>query len=80
MLWPEPTQQHRLEEIRDNLHSRIAEARREGWAGELEGLRISLAGAEDKLSQIDRRTRTTHLGMPTVKRPTQRHEGSASST
>ena len=35
---------------------RIAEAEREGWLGEIEGLKVSLAGAEDKLAQIDRRT------------------------
>jgi hypothetical protein len=39
-------------------------AEREGWLGETEGLKISLA-AEDKLAQIDRRScRTTDLGMP----------------
>jgi hypothetical protein len=43
-----------LEEIRDNLIARIAEAEREGWLGEVQGLRVSLAGAEDKLSQLAR--------------------------
>ncbi|POX63157.1 hypothetical protein C3492_13535 [Streptomyces sp. Ru62] len=32
---------------------RIAEAEREGWLGETEGLRVSLAGAESKISQVD---------------------------
>ncbi|MFE9122854.1 hypothetical protein [Streptomyces sp. NPDC007172] len=50
MLWPDPAQRDRLVEIRDNLHARIAEAEREGWLGEVEGLRVSLAGAEDKLA------------------------------
>lgn len=55
----------RLEEIRDNLLARIAEAEREGWLGEIEGLRISLAGAEDKLARIDQRSsRAIDLGMP----------------
>ena len=49
-------QRPRLIEIRDNLIARIAEAQREGWLGEIEGLRISLAGAEDKLAQIDAQT------------------------
>jgi hypothetical protein len=67
MLWPDPAQQHRLTEIRDNLTDRIAEAEREGWLGEIEGLRISLAGAEDKLTQIRRRTATTaDLGIPSI--------------
>ena len=65
----DPAQRARLEEIRDNLHARIAEAEREGWLGEVEGLKVSLAGAEDKLAQIDttlrRRAGTTQLGMPT---------------
>jgi integrase len=56
MLWPDPDQQPRLVEIRDNLTARITEAEREGWHGEVEGLKISLAGAHEKLSQIDSRT------------------------
>jgi len=68
MLWPDPAQRDRLVDIRDNLISRIAEAEREGWLGEIEGLRISLAGAEDKLDQIDRRSPDrVDLGMPTLK-------------
>jgi hypothetical protein len=59
MHWPDPAQRTRITEIRDNLTARITEAEREGWLGEAEGLKISLAGAQDKLAQIDRRTRTT---------------------
>ncbi|HLK77346.1 MAG TPA: site-specific integrase [Streptosporangiaceae bacterium] len=72
MHWPDPAQRSRIAEIRDNLTARIAEAEREGWLGEAEGLKISLAGAEDKLAQIDRRTRpaTTDLGMPAQARQT----------
>jgi hypothetical protein len=40
-----------LIEIRDNLADRIAEAQREGWLGEVEGLSISLAAAEEKRSK-----------------------------
>ena len=71
MLWPDPAQRGRLTEIRDNLTARIAEAGREGWLGEVEGLQVSLAGAEDKLTQIDRRTLngTTHLGLPATRKP-----------
>jgi hypothetical protein len=39
MHWPEPTQRPRIAEIRDNLLDRIAEAEREGWLGEVEGLK-----------------------------------------
>ncbi|MFE4335937.1 hypothetical protein ACFRQM_43185 [Streptomyces sp. NPDC056831] len=68
MLWPDPAQCDRLVEIRDNLLDRIAEAEREGWLGEVEGLRVSLAGAEDKLAQVDRRRSNltpVDLGIPT---------------
>jgi hypothetical protein len=54
MLWPDPNQRTRLVDIRDNLLDRIAEAEREGWFGEVDGLRVSLAGAQAKLTQIDR--------------------------
>lgn len=67
LLWPDPTQRDRLVEIRDNLIARIGEAEREGWLGEVEGLQVSLAAAEDKLAQIDRhRDRASvDLGTPT---------------
>lgn len=55
MLWPDPAQRERLVEIRDNLIARIAEAEREGWLGEVEGLHVSLADAEEKLAQLNRR-------------------------
>ncbi|WP_075739162.1 hypothetical protein [Streptomyces acidiscabies] len=67
MLRPEPEQRARLAEIRDNLIARLAEAEREGWLGEVEGLQVSLAGAQDKLVQLDteatRRSATVSLGM-----------------
>jgi len=55
MLWPNPEQRPRLLEIRDNLIARIAEAEHEGWLGEIEGLQVSLAGAEEKLGQMEHR-------------------------
>jgi len=67
MHWPDPAQRHRIAEIRENLLARISEAEREGWPGEIEGLKISLAGATGKLAQIDRRSQaqaTVSLGMP----------------
>ena len=73
MLWPDPAQRTRIAEIRDNLTDRIAEAEREGWIGEIEGLKISLAGANDKLAQIDRRTsrHPVDLGFPAIPSPRQ---------
>lgn len=54
--------------IRDNLLDRIADAEREGWLGDVEGLKVSLAGAMQKLAQLDdraHRTTTVNLGLPT---------------
>jgi integrase len=71
MHWPDPAQRARIAQIRDNLTARIAEAEREGWPGEAEGLKISLAGADDKLAQIDRRSRNgpADLGLPAARMP-----------
>jgi hypothetical protein len=69
-LRPGPAQRDRLMEIRDNLLARIAEAEREGWLGEVEGLKVRLAGANDKLAQLDRRalaSATVDLGIPLVR-------------
>ena len=57
-----------MEGIRDNLLDRIAEAEREGWTGEAEGLKVSLAAANNKLAQADlttaRRAEAVSLGIP----------------
>ena len=52
LLRPDPASRPRLLEIRDNLHARIDEARREGWLGEVEGLQVNLAGVRQKLAQL----------------------------
>lgn len=68
LLRPDPALRPRLVEIRSNLGDRIAEAHREGWLGEVEGLKVSLAAADAKLAQLDglaaRRRASTDLGMP----------------
>jgi hypothetical protein len=68
LLRIDPAQRHRLEEIRDNLLDRITEPEREGWAGEAEGLRVSLDAATSKLAQADltaaRRAEAVNLGIP----------------
>ena len=55
-------------QICDNLTARIAEAEAARWLGEAEGLKVSLAGARDKLAQMNqitaRRSATITLGMP----------------
>jgi hypothetical protein len=68
LLRPDPAARARLEQIRDNLLARIAEAESHRWYGEAEGLKVSLAGANAKLAQIDqitaRRTQAVQLGIP----------------
>jgi Phage integrase family len=68
LLRVEPGQRQRLADIRENLTARISEAQREGWLGEAEGLKVSLAAAEAKLAQVDgliaRRRDAVSLGMP----------------
>ena len=67
MLWPSPAQRPRIAEIRDNLTARIAEA---------DGLKISLADAEDKLPQIGRRSLPAGpvaIGMPAFGRVCEAH-------
>lgn len=67
LLRPDPDQQARLIQIRDNLLDRIAEAHHEGWLGEVDGLNVSLAAARNKLAQLDAlaaRRRPVHIGMP----------------
>ncbi len=68
LLRVDPAQRQRLIDIRDNLTVRIAEAEREGWLGEADGLRVSLAAAKEKLAQADaslqRRVVAADLGMP----------------
>ena len=73
MLWPDPARRPRISAIRHNLIARIVEAEREGWLGEIEGLKISLAGASDKLAQIDRHTsrQPVNLGIPAIAHPRQ---------
>ena len=65
---PDPAARTRLEKIHDNLLARIAEAESHRWYGEAEGLKVSLAGAEAKLAQMDQisanRTKAVQLGIP----------------
>ncbi|WP_406393681.1 integrase [Streptomyces sp. NBC_00882] len=63
-----PGERPRLEEIRENLQARIAEAEREGWLGDVEQLTVSLTATHDKISQIDpnerRKSSPVFVGMP----------------
>lgn len=69
LLRPDPAQEQRLRDIITNLNDRIAEAEHNHWLGEVEGLKISLAGAESKLTEIERQHQaggTIDLGMPRI--------------
>ncbi|WP_308314362.1 site-specific integrase [Streptomyces sp. GbtcB7] len=70
-LRPDPAQRGRLVELRDNLVDRITEAEGEGWLGEIEGFRVSLAGAQSKIIQIDTSSPSgpVNLGLPQRKHP-----------
>ena len=67
LLRPDPTARPRLIQIRDNLIDRIKEAQAHRWLREAEGLKVRLAGARAKLTEMDQitaRRATTQLGMP----------------
>jgi hypothetical protein len=68
LLRPDPAQRPRLAGIRGNLQDRITEARQHACAGEAEGLKVSLAAATAKLTQMDelaaRQATAVDLGMP----------------
>lgn len=69
LLRPDPAQRTPLAEIRDNVIARIAEAQTEGRLGEVEGLQVSLAGAEEKPRPLDRghgQHPALDLGIPTT--------------
>ena len=69
LLRPDPDERGRLTQVRDNPLDRIAEAETNRWFSEVEGVKVSLAGARDKLAQMDqiatRCDTAVHLGIPT---------------
>jgi len=72
MLRIDPRQRPRLMEIIHNLTERIAEAKLNGWLGEVEGLQVSQRAAEAKLATLDRApgaptARITDLGLPVLR-------------
>ena len=75
MLRPDPAQLLRLEEIVTNLHARLAEARSNGWLGEVDGLQTTIHAADDKLATMRRTASgTVALGMPAVPTSTHQHD------
>lgn len=65
LLRPDPNQIKRLQEITVNLQERVTEATEQGRLGEVDGLQISLTGAEHKLRQMNERAYDpVALGLP----------------
>jgi hypothetical protein len=69
LLRPDPAQIHRLQEILENLHARLAEARAQSWLGEVEGLQITIAAAEQKLAAMQRAVDRKPLAVELVAKP-----------
>jgi hypothetical protein len=72
MLRIDPRQKPRLMEIIHNLSERVAEAKMNGWLGEVEGLQISLRAAQTKLTALNAQRNTLHgnvtdLGLPVLR-------------
>ncbi|MEV5500387.1 site-specific integrase [Nonomuraea fuscirosea] len=71
LLRVDPAQIPRLEEIHVNLIDRLAEAKQQGWLGEVAAIETTLAAAEQKLQAMRKaavRTSTVHLGMPSIRK------------
>jgi hypothetical protein len=80
MLRIDPAQRNRLVEIIHNLTDRIAEARLNGWLGEVAGLQVNLSAANNKITALDRLRRDqpspTVLGIPQIQQRGE-HTGTA---
>ena len=58
----------RLEEIHVNLVDRLAEAKEQGWLGEVAAIETTMAAAAQKLEAMRAaHNATVHLGMPDIR-------------
>jgi hypothetical protein len=58
----------RLESIHANVVDRLAEAKEQGWLGEVAAIETTLAAAAQKLEAMRTgRSATIHLGMPDIR-------------
>jgi hypothetical protein len=58
----------RLEEIHANLADRLAEAKEQGWLGEVAAIETTMDAAAQKLEAMRAaRNATVHLGMPGIR-------------
>ena len=67
LLHVDPEQADRLREIVANLQDRIVEAEQNAWLGEVEGLKTTLAAAEDKLESLEQHDDPVLIGLPVVR-------------
>jgi hypothetical protein len=61
----------RLQEIHGNLVDRLAEAKEQGWLGEVAAIETTMAAAVQKLDAmraLTARGTIVHLGMPDIRR------------
>jgi hypothetical protein len=73
LLRIDPAQLPRLEEIHANLADRPAEAREQGWMGEVAAIETTMAAAARKLEAMRiARSASVHLGIPEVRNSTGR--------
>lgn len=70
MLRPDPRQEQRLLAIIINLTDRLREATERGWLGEVDGLKVSLDAANQKLARLRKiRTQSRTASLPTPRPP-----------
>jgi hypothetical protein len=66
MLRPDPGQEPRLLAVIVNLNDRLREATERGWLGEVDGLKVSLDAANQKLTQMRKfRAQARTVDLPT---------------
>jgi hypothetical protein len=71
---PPSAQEQRLLAIVVNLNDRLREAHDRGWLGEVDGVKVSLDAANQKLAQMRKtraQNRKVELPAPTLRRPRQ---------
>jgi integrase len=70
LLRVDPAQMPRLQGIHANLVDRLAEAKEQGWLGEVAAIETTMAAAAQKLEAmraLDSRGTAVHLGMPDIR-------------
>jgi hypothetical protein len=80
LLRVDPAQVPRLKEIHANLVDRLAEAKEQGWLGEVAAIETTMTAAAQKLQAMRDLAgpgNAVHLGMPDIRVATGRRSGPA---